>query len=412
MQNKAFFICASFAAVTLSCKTSSGSRLKDQDLPEKSEASFDVYKNLDEALGEKLAPNELALTKTISGTIHGAIQSAYDKGATDANGKHVLMRDAHPKAHGCVKAEVKVRSDIPPELRFGVFADSDKEYKAWIRYSNANAAVRSDNGKDARGMAIKLTRVGGSKLDPELPEQSTQDFVMINNPTFFVDDPATYLDFFIKGPAALPPSGRVVAGAMIARTAKNPLKEIYWSEVPYRLGVGAPARATKFAAIPRSCYSMSLPSDLADQQREFAKVREANAIADLNSPEFQDGRYLRAAMVKTLASEDVCFTLAVQSFVDPQKTPVEDSSVNWDLNARFTEVADIRIPRQAFTAEAQDTFCENLSFSPWHARVEHKPLGTTNRIRFTVYKAISEFRRTGNKAPVESFQGPTGEEQF
>ena len=41
-------------------------------------------------------------------------------------------------------------------------------------------------------MAIKLTNVEGRKLVPEYPEQSTQDFVMINHPVFFVDNPVKY----------------------------------------------------------------------------------------------------------------------------------------------------------------------------------------------------------------------------
>ena len=34
------------------------------------------------------------------------------------------LRDAHAKAHGCVKAEVQVLAELPAELRQGVFADA------------------------------------------------------------------------------------------------------------------------------------------------------------------------------------------------------------------------------------------------------------------------------------------------
>ena len=45
--------------------------------------------------------------------------------------------------------------------------------------------------------------------------------------------------------------------------------------------------------------------------------------------------------------------------------------------------------------------CENLSMTPWHSLVEHKPLGRTMRMRRDVYKAIAKFRRTANNVDQE-----------
>lgn len=39
------------------------------------------------------------------------------------------LRDAHAKAHGCVKAEVQVLPDLATELRQGVFSDRAKPGK-------------------------------------------------------------------------------------------------------------------------------------------------------------------------------------------------------------------------------------------------------------------------------------------
>lgn len=69
--------------------------------------------------------------------------------------REMLLRDAHPKAHGCVRAEFHVFKNIPAQLAKGIFIP-DKNYEAWIRFSNAsNDASRADIEKDARGMAIK-----------------------------------------------------------------------------------------------------------------------------------------------------------------------------------------------------------------------------------------------------------------
>jgi hypothetical protein len=43
-------------------------------------------------------------------------------------------------------------------------------------------------------------------------------------------------------------------------------------------------------------------------------------------------------------------------------------------------------------------FCENLSYTPWHALPEHEPLGSINRARRAIYTAISKARHEINGA--------------
>ena len=78
-------------------------------------------------------------------------------------------------------------------------------------------------------------------------------------------------------------------------------------------------------------------------------------------------------------------------------TDVEDSRIEWkETQAPFFKVATIRIPQQTFDTPQQNAFCENLSFSPWHALPEHKPLGVTNRLRKVIYDNISRARHEMN----------------
>jgi hypothetical protein len=89
---------------------------------------------------------------------------------------------------------------------------------------------------------------------------------------------------------------------------------------------------------------------------------------------------------------------------------VEDSKTEWlESEAPFIKVATIHIPQQVFDTEAQMAFCENLSFTPWHALPEHRPLGGVNRVRRIVYEQISKLRHDLNHAPREE---PTGDESF
>jgi hypothetical protein len=54
------------------------------------------------------------------------------------------------------------------------------------------------------------------------------------------------------------------------------------------------------------------------------------------------------------------------------------------------------IPQQNFDTLEQNALGENLSFNPWHALPEHRPLGSINRMRKVVYERISGVRREMN----------------
>ncbi len=99
----------------------------------------------------------------------------------------IMCRDAHPKMHGLVKAEFIVESDLPPELKIGVFKEP-KTYKAWIRFSNQNGNISPDKDGDIRGMAIKLMGVAGEKLLEQEKHEQTQDFILISTHVFVTKD--------------------------------------------------------------------------------------------------------------------------------------------------------------------------------------------------------------------------------
>jgi hypothetical protein len=76
--------------------------------------------------------------------------------------------------------------------------------------------------------------------------------------------------------------------------------------------------------------------------------------------------------------------------------PVEDSLVVWDeAKSPFRRVALIRIPKQTIGARSKE-LAEELSFNPWHALPEHRPIGAINRARKAIYEALAEFRHGRN----------------
>lgn len=346
-------------------------------IPIKTSSESIAYPEVDTVLGEKLQPNEDVLAQNIAQVIEKSIREQYTAGNA--------LRDAHPKAHGCVRAEFHVSKNIPAQFAKGVFIP-DQSYQAWIRFSNAsNDASSADIDKDARGIAIKLLGVSGEKILESEKQATTQDFIMINHPVFFANDAKRYLSFIndvnshnmirkLHIPFALGFKGTMNAlGARNSQIA-NPLYARYWSMVPYQLGLGNDRQAVKYS------------------------VRVCSVTAN-NLPKNPSHDFLREALKNTLQQTDACMEFLIQPRTS-SKMLVEDSMTEWgEKAAPFYQVATIHIPKQNFDTPEQNKFCENLSFTPWHALPAHKPLGAVNRMRKVIYENISRVRHDMNSAP-------------
>jgi hypothetical protein len=332
------------------------------------------YGEVNAQLGEHPYPNEMRIADELSTAIEESIRKQYGVGTA--------RRDAHPKAHGCVKAQFSVLDSIPDNLAEGIFIPG-KTYEAWIRFSNGSGDPnRADIKRDARGMAIKVLGVPGKKLLQDEQEAQTQDFILINHPVFFATDPARYLAFMqdADSPSALRklliPFALGAKGTLIALETRhsriaNPLQVRYWSMVPYQLGADSSGQAVKYS------------------------VRACSAPVD-KMPNKPAHDFLRDALRDTLRRGDACMEFLVQPRTS-KGMDVEDSRIEWkEPQAPFYKVATILVPRQVFDTPEQNEFCENLSFTPWHALPEHRPLGVTNRLRKVIYDNISRVRHQMN----------------
>ena len=83
--------------------------------------------------------------------------------------------------------------------------------------------------------------------------------------------------------------------------------------------------------------------------------------------------------------------------------PVEDISIDWnEADSVPVTVATLLIPPQHVDASGElAARCESLSFNPWHAVAEHRPIGGMNRLRKLVYLA-SVHKRGGAPASISS----------
>jgi len=269
---------------------------------------------------------------------------------------------------GCVRAEFTILDNLPPELRVGLFS-VPRTYQAWIRF--ANASSQTDREKDVRGMSIRLPDVTGKNLTPGA---TTQDFVLNSHPVMVVANTRDFLQLL----KALEGGGlqRVLYFLSHPRTVRmgiaargNPTSHLdisYWSTTPYLFGEG---RAVKYVVRPCSPISSSRPSQL-------------------------DDHYLRDALRAHLERSEACFDFLVQFQTDSRTMPIEDARVEWkEEDSAYRAVARIRVPRQNIEEPGRTGLCEETAFNPWHALIEHRPLGSLNRARGEIYRAMADFRR-------------------
>jgi hypothetical protein len=152
--------------------------------------------------------------------------------------------------------------------------------------------------------------------------------------------------------------------------ATSHLEIPYWSTTPYLFGQG---QAVKYIVRPASRHTTPLPSPLTPG-------------------------YLAERLAAHLARQDAVFDFFIQFQTDGRRMPIEDASVEWrQRDSPHRRVAQIRIPSQRLDDEAAATACEAMTFNPWHALPDHRPLGGFNRARREIYRAMGEFRRAPRK---------------
>ena len=275
-------------------------------------------------------------------------------------------------------------------------------YNAVIRYSNAAVLVEPDLKKGengSRGMAIKVFDVDGKVL-VEDNCRTSQDFLMINTPSFAFVNVGDYLRlnrillkdndaagrFFAPLQAAQtnPPTdpeelvelGRIgqsfgVLKQILATPVANPLEVAYFGGAPYLFGRNC---CMHFSVIPQGEEKeQKVPKDPSDD-------------------------YLRKALQKTMAgNKDIVFDFKVQ--VRKAGEPdlfIEDATKSWNDEQKYPRqtVARITIPAPQTGLDTPEHLeeCEERVFTPWHALAEHQPLGSINRLRYAVYVASAEHR--------------------
>jgi hypothetical protein len=364
---------------------------------------------------ENVLPNEEELFRGFVDVV-----KTIQEGTATKYGKK--QRGFHAKPHACVEGELTI--NVPSDLRaakVGLFA-KDASYPVWIRYSNGVGFSQSDRKGDVRGFAMKVMKVPGKKILPGQEDAVTQDFLMTNGAITPAADSKAFVAFG-QGlyEAGLSNDGTVLgaveamvkSGAFLLKpeqtrvrnfllkgvlpktlTHGSMLGEQFWTGGAFALGVdgsGKAKNAAKMTAIPGILGA------------------DGSCSPHNRLPNVLDDDYFRTDVKQRMKAGKTCIDIRIQLQKDPKKQLIEDTSVEWmESDTPFISVGTVVIPQTDLDgdpkAQARETFCNSLGYTPWHSLVEHRPLGNIMRARRPVYEASREFRGgagepTGDETP-------------
>lgn len=309
----------------------------------------------------------------------------------------VKRRGQHFKQHACLKATFTVSDNLPKDLSIGLFSQP-KSYEAFVRFSNGGKM--DDRQPDIHGVAIKLLGVPGEKVLEGQEHDTTHDFILADNPLFFIRTAAEYVPFisdFAKSSAEGKPPERFIQWlkenhpedlpvflGFSQQVMDSPLTSTFWSQVPYAWGADE-KRICRYSITPSS-------SNPANEESSDSRAED----------------YLRLALKAALTEPGTkaSFDFHVQPYDDVSYDAVNNPTVHWD--APSYKVATITIEAQDFDTAERVKFGENLSYTPWHALPEHSPVGEVNEIRKQVYLASSRLRHQSNNEPESEPQSKKG----
>lgn len=275
-------------------------------------------------------------------------------------------RALHAKGHGVFEASLEIVDGLPEHASHGLFAES-KRFEALVRFSNGSGKRQADKVGDVRGIAVKVLGVEGKKV---LGDAATQDLLAILSPAV----PFRNADEFVAvvwGTRSPPLALFRLIGALGLRA------------IPLLRKLLAGFKAPQASLAAKRFYS-ALPIQCGPYAVRFAFTPREEAAEPLGvGPDFH-----AEALAARLRRGPVTYDLELQFFVDEATTPIEDPTVDWPTP--YIRVGKLELPQQDAASERGERIAqrgERLSFDPWHALTEHRPLGNMMRARKHAYYA-------------------------
>lgn len=337
-------------------------------------------------------PGEAELLSEIDATLERIRETTFE------NSGHAI-RSVHAKSHGLITAELAVSNALPQVLAQGLFSRPGL-YPVIMRLSTNPGDILPDSVSTPRGLAIKILDVEGERL-PGDTEARSQDFVMVNGPTF----PAPDGKAFAKNLRMLAPTTDRAEGLKVALSAAlrgiERVVEAMGSESPTLMSLGG----HPWTHILGETFFTQLPMRYGDY---IAKLSVAPVSANLRAltdkplEHTDDDNFIRNAVRDVFATDDAEWEVRVQLCTNLADMPIEPANVPWDEDkSPYLPVGRLRAIRQdAWSEDRAAAVVDGMGFSPWHGIVDHWPLGSLMRIRQQTYANSQLFRSQRNVCPV------------
>ncbi|KAF2085261.1 heme-dependent catalase [Saccharata proteae CBS 121410] len=337
--------------------------------------------------------NEQCQVDELLDTMHSILQKHF------STHRHA-SRATHVKTQAIVKGNLTIPSDLPPHLAQGLFRGANTgTHPVALRFANEPIFIQDDRVPGPRGVGMKIFNVEGSSSDfmePEGASTHTHDMTFNNAPMLELRDVKTTKEIFAirnkhySDHEALeqelkkrPDADTQLAPATLPN--QHFVSYVMYSQSAYRFG----DYVAKFALFPST-----------KTQQELA---EAAQITDSSGPE-QHSTWLREYFL----ANDAEYELRAQLLVNPEKQPVEDTSVPWEeKDFPFETVGTVKIPKDqdAFDAKRRVFWDDEMKLNPWYGLREHQPLGSVNRLRREVYKLSAKTRSELNAREARAVGG-------
>lgn len=295
------------------------------------------------------------------------ILKTYPKGDT--------KRDAHPKTIAIIKGEFIVLENLPKTLKKGIFA-TPKTYKTIIRFSNGASQIQSDTKKDVRGVALKLIEIDTNiERDSRSNESSTQDFLLMSNPTMPLGTIKKFRD------------------VIVYTLDTTILKSLLWVFLNFKTFLKLLKTKKRHSSISNIDY-WSTATFMFDKQIVKYKLIPTVGTSQKHTIDLSYN-FLRNRLTSLLKKEAIYFDFCIQFFKNNELTPLEDLSKEWNENtAPFIRIAQLKIPQQ--TVKEQTRLSQKIAFSIVNSYSVHKATGKLNEARIKVYNHLAALRKQRN----------------
>lgn len=274
-------------------------------------------------------------------------------------------RALHRKQHVGLRAEFSTLGDLPEWASIGIFG-SPKTFQSYVRFSNGAGRVQADKAPDVRGIAVKVVGVPGKKIIPGLEDAQTQDFLGILTSSVAFRTPAEFVGVVVAASG----SPLLLLPRIIAALGFRTFSTLPRLQAGLKMKVESLAKATFFSALPI----------------RWGKTAAKFSFEPRTSSGGPGGDFGADLLARLPAEWD----FRIQPFESEETTPIEDPTKDW--STPWTTAGKLVIPKQD-RSEKLDAYVESLSFDPWHATADFKPLGAMMRARGVTYKESVLARR-------------------